>query len=352
MADIWSEVLGVPRVGRKDRFFELGGDSLRAVTLFVKIREKLGKKLPLSTLFGAPTVEELTRVVTEEPDRSEPLSSLVAIQPAGSRPPFFCVHGGGGTVLIYRSLARSLGFDQPFYGLQSQGLDGQRPPLTRIEDMAALFVNEIRKVQRHGPYYLGGYCMGGLVAFEMAQQLKSQGEEVALVALLDTVNFSNLIRNKIRHKAFHQVERLIFHARNFALLDFREKVEFFLGKLDSLRDRIPVWRGTLVGKIARKRSERSTHRSESSVLASIWAINDRAALNYVPRPYPGVITEFRPAKQYARYGASNSSWNELAVGGHEVVTLPVYPAGMLVDPFVKHLAETLRLAIDAPTRRR
>ena len=171
---IWQQLLGVESVGVDQNYFDLGGDSVLAVHLFAEIEKVFKVKLPLATLFEAPTIQELAEILRSDAP-SNGWSPLVAIQNSGSRPPFFCIHGAGGNVLIYRELSENLGSDQPFYGLQSQGLDGSYPPLTRIEDMAALYVKAIRRRQPHGPYLLGGYCGGGLIAFEVAQQLQSAG---------------------------------------------------------------------------------------------------------------------------------------------------------------------------------
>ncbi len=171
---MWEELLGVQAIGIQQNYFDLGGNSLLAVRLFARIHKEFGVNLPLATLFEAQTVEQLAHVLDNKKDTGD-WSPLVTIQPAGSKPPFFCIHGGGGNVLIYRALSQHLGTDQPFYGLESQGLDGRRPLLTKIEDMAELYVREIRRVQPHGPYFLGGYCMGGTVALEIAQRLTDNG---------------------------------------------------------------------------------------------------------------------------------------------------------------------------------
>jgi acyl carrier protein len=174
LTKLWEELLGVAPIGTRKNYFDLGGNSLLAVRLFARIEREFHVNLPLATLFEAQTIEQLADVLDNKGE--EGWSPLVTIQPAGSRPPFFCIHGGGGSVLIYRALSQHLGADQPFYGLESQGLDGRRPLLTRIEDMAELYVKKLRRVQPHGPYFLGGYCMGGTVALEMAQRLTAQGE--------------------------------------------------------------------------------------------------------------------------------------------------------------------------------
>lgn len=184
LAAIWSEVLGVEPIGIHDNFFELGGYSLIAVGLMAQIQQKLGSQLPLATLFQSPTIEQLATIL-EEDESSLPWSSLVPIQPHGSKPPFFCIPGVGGNVIYFQSLAQYLGSDQPFYGLQSVGLDGISQPHTRIEEMANHYIQVIRSVQPEGPYRLGGHSFGGRVAFEMAQQLQKQGEVVEILAIFD-----------------------------------------------------------------------------------------------------------------------------------------------------------------------
>jgi amino acid adenylation domain-containing protein len=182
LAGIWEEVLGRERVGIEDDFFTIGGHSLLAVRLLARVRRELGRDLPLITLFRNPTVRSLAAAVREH-EPPAPASALVAIQPRGSRPPFFCVHAIGGTVFAYSDLARSLGPDQPFYGLQMPE-DG--PALATIEAMAAHYISALRQVQPAPPYFLGGWSMGGLIAFEMARQLTEQGERVERLVLLDT----------------------------------------------------------------------------------------------------------------------------------------------------------------------
>jgi phthiocerol/phenolphthiocerol synthesis type-I polyketide synthase E len=339
---IWEELLGIRSISVHQNYFELGGNSILAVRLFAQIENVFKVKLPLSTLIEAPTIGQLARVLRTE-GAGPTWSPVVPMQPKGSRPPFFCVHAAGGNVLLYRDLSRHLGTDQPFYGLQFPGLDGEQPLLTRIEDMAALYVKEIQRVQRHGPYFLGGYCLGGTIALEMAQQLTRNSEDVALLALFDTLNWSKIPPYSVWSKAYHQGERLVFHAGNFMLLSFKDKAKFFQEKLKVLRSRSNIWRGMLSSRL-RKGSRGS--RSESSLLAQIWDVTDRASVRYVAQPYPGVITDFRPMKQYRKYLGPGVYWDGLAREGYETVVLPVYPAGMLLEPFVKHLAAELRMSMD------
>jgi thioesterase domain-containing protein len=309
--------------------------------MFAEIEKIFQVKLPLATLYETPTVEELARVIRGEA-ASSGWSPLVAIQPEGSRPPLFCFHGAGGNVLIYRDLARRLGLGQPFYGLQSQGLDGSLPPLSTVEEMASLYVKELRKVQPHGPYFLAGYCGGGTIAYEAAQQLQAQGERVALLAMFDTMNWSK-IPITMWNKGLYTAQRLIFHAGSFLSLDSGGMSEFLREKLDILRSRIPVWRGMLLAKFG---SAGGGDALSSLILGRIWQMNDAACWRYVPKPYPGTITDFRPAKQYRIFNKPELKWEQLALGGQEVVVLPVYPASMLLEPFVNHLADALTNSMD------
>lgn len=181
---LWEGALGISPLGVQDNFFALGGHSLLAVYLMAEIEREFGKALPLATLFKNPTIEKLGALLREGAENVA-WSPIVPIRTTGTALPFFCVAGGGGNVLYFYALANSLPVDRPFYGLQAIGLDGQQAPLEKVEDIAAAYVKEIRSIQPHGPYLLGGHCFGSWIAFEMAQQLRQQGEEIASVVVID-----------------------------------------------------------------------------------------------------------------------------------------------------------------------
>ncbi|MBN8472056.1 amino acid adenylation domain-containing protein [Corallococcus exiguus] len=182
---LWESVLGVQPVGVRCNFFELGGHSLLAVRLMAAVREATGRDLPLAALFQAPTVEQFAALLRrEDPGAFSPLVPF-GEPVTGDARPFFCVHPVGGNVLCYAELARLLGPRQPFYGLQARGVDDSSQPLGTIEEMASDYVKAIRAVQPSGPYSLGGWSMGGVIAYEMARQLRERGEQVALLALID-----------------------------------------------------------------------------------------------------------------------------------------------------------------------
>jgi phthiocerol/phenolphthiocerol synthesis type-I polyketide synthase E len=339
---IWQELLGQTPIRVEQNYFDLGGDSLLAVKLFGQIEKIFHVALPLATLFEAPSIAEMARILASEREVSR-WSSLVPIQPGGSRPKFFCLHGAGGNVLIYRELAEYLGPDQPVYGLQSRGLDGNSIPHTRIEDMAQSYVQEIRRVQTSGPYYLGGYCLGGTIAYEVAQQLQASGETVALLALFDTMNWSRIKSITLWDKAVHSLQRLIFHAANVLSSDSKGKIKFLQDKVVAVRQRIPVWRGMLLGKFKKNSAE---HKSKSLALGKVWQANHLASMQYVAKPFAGLITDFRPVKQYQLFKDPELKWDQLGRDGQQVFVLPVYPGGMLVEPFVRRMANVLRQVID------
>jgi thioesterase domain-containing protein/acyl carrier protein len=189
LARVWEEVLEVGPVGVRDDFFALGGHSLLAVRLMAKVEERLGRSLPLTALFTASTVEGMAALLREG-SAEGPASNLIPLQARASqdsRPPFFWVHPAGGDVLCYAQLARHLGGDQPIYGIQARGFNSDEEPPSRLEEIAALYIDEIRRAQPAGPYFLGGWSLGGQVAFEMARQLRALGATVALLAVVDTM---------------------------------------------------------------------------------------------------------------------------------------------------------------------
>jgi hypothetical protein len=185
VAKAFGEVLGVSAVGAEDDFFALGGHSLLAVELFAKLERIGGRRLPLATIFEAPTPRALAACLDGDASASR-WDNLVALKPQGSRPPLFVVSAGDGNLVGFAPLARNLPPEQPLYGLQPSGLDGRRPLDRGIETMASRYLEKLREVQPGGPYLLAGRCNGATVAYEMAQRLRAEGEQVPLLASLDS----------------------------------------------------------------------------------------------------------------------------------------------------------------------
>jgi amino acid adenylation domain-containing protein len=185
LAQIWEDILQIHPVGITDNFFELGGNSLEAMRVLARVQSQLDRELPLLVLFQAATIQELASILDGEEFGPSP-SLLVHFQTCGTKPPFFCVHGAGGDVLRFVDLVKHWDVDQPFYGLQRHGIDEPDTGYISIQDMASEYIQAIRTVQKEGPYVVGGWSMGGLVACEMARQLQMHGQKTALLILLDT----------------------------------------------------------------------------------------------------------------------------------------------------------------------
>ncbi|MGA8150806.1 MAG: amino acid adenylation domain-containing protein [Terriglobales bacterium] len=309
LVPLWESVLGRKPIGVRDDFFEMGGHSLLAARLMHRIGGALGKTLPLAMLFEAPTIEQLAKVLSQD-GWSRHWSSLVPIQPAGSELPFFCVHGIGGNVLGFRQLAGKMSPDYPFYGLQSHGLDGQHPCHTSIEAMASHYLGEIRTVQPQGPYFFGGFSFGGLVAYEMAQQLLARGEPVGLLVLFDTYpGNSTQTGTSLIRQLFQPSRQHWFHDLPKA-----------------------------VGKKIR-RSVRSLRVPQ--LLKDVRDSNRSAAANYVLRPYRGKATLVRATEKVRGSVDPHAAWNGL-VGKLEIVEIASDHYDILLEPQVSHLAERLK----------
>ena len=184
LVQIWSKILRVDKIGVHDNFFDLGGHSLLASYLMAQIKQEFSKDIPLTTLFQNPTIEQLATIIQKDSVYFNS-SCLVAIQSHGTNPPFFCVPGAGGRPFYFYHLGRYLGEEQPLYSFEND-LYEKLGSITRIEDIASIYIAAMQTVQPQGPYFLGGHSYGGNVAFEMAQQLHKQGQKVALLAIIDS----------------------------------------------------------------------------------------------------------------------------------------------------------------------
>jgi amino acid adenylation domain-containing protein len=341
LREIWRDVLAVNPVGVRDSFFDLGGHSLLAVRMFAKLTGRLGVALPLATLFEAPTIEGLATIIRRGL-RPAAGRSLVAIQPAGKRPPLFGMPGVGGNTINYHALARYLGPDQPFYGLQSRGLDGVHPPLTTIEEIAAGYLREIREVHPEGPYHFIGMCMGGVVAYEMAQQLRAAGQRVAMLVLLETwapdPAFTPIdwpVPATLRVLS----ERLHASARTLGDLRGRERRRYLLGRLRLLVD-IVVKRDPLLGARA------------EIYQRAVTRANLRAFQRYTPRPYPAPVVLFcAEERKVAETADRRLTWRELTGGQLEIFPAAGADSGLLLmEPYVRALAAQIQTCIDRSRR--
>jgi len=355
---LWAKLLSLERVGIQDNFFELGGDSLLAIRLLEQVNQQFEQNLPLSDLFAAPTIEQFAPLIEKNhgphsQDSRLPWSPLVSLQPAGAKPPFFCIHPIFGVVLPYYELAGHLGTDQPFYGLQPFGIDGLHPPLTSIEEMAARYIKALRQVQPQGPYQLGGWSFGGLVAFEMAQQLHRAGEQVSLLAILDTL--APVSSNQLS----------FWDGLKFLLTTVSRSIyPFFLDYWLLISDRLPrtsnfsisglqkiitphAWlssleRATISHLIPQETRLRMLDELTIHRLMKIFYANSRAVLKYVPQPYPNAIALFRTSESPRKSDDSTLGWNQLTTSNVQVHFVPGNHLTMLRKPHIQVLAEQLR----------
>jgi amino acid adenylation domain-containing protein len=332
LTKIWRKVLGITAIGIRDNFFELGGHSLIAVRLFAEIEQTWGKNLPLATLFQAQTIEKMADILLER-DWVAPWSSLVPIQPNGSNRPLFCIHPIGGNVLEYYPLADYLGKEQPIYGLQSQGLDGKQPPLNCVEAMASHYIKEMLAVQPHGPYAILGYSFGGLVAFEIAQQLLAAGQEIALLAILD-LKSPNLAKAR---PSF--ARSILIHFQNLGQLSNREKVKYIRDRIDYRLTNKFDYKEFLIENLAEIAPP-------SAELLNIIDANFQAIQAYSIRPYTSNATLFRCQVQTLDYALSaDLGWGELIGGNLEIFNIDSIHYGMLREPSIKVVAEKLKLCL-------
>ena len=333
---LWEEVLNIRPIGVTDNFFELGGHSLLAVRLFALIDKRLGKRVPLAALFRGATVEGLAEIVRQNSVSFTP-SSLVPIQPGGNKRPLFLVHPAGGHVFPFVGLAQRLGLDQPCYGLQARGVEEGQEPHTRIEDMAACYVEAIRSVQSEGPYLLGGWSMGGEIAFEMAQQLHAHGQSVALLALLDA-----RIPSSAENVADEDFEAMLMAdvVRYFGLsTEFSESLALL--PHDELLARV-LEQGKKAGLIPTDIEASQAHR-----LIELCKSDFRASRNYVLRSYPGRVTLFKASEDLSgNLLDATLGWGDWAEGGVDVQIVPGNHATMVYKPNVETLAEKLAACID------
>ncbi|RMG97446.1 MAG: SDR family NAD(P)-dependent oxidoreductase [Chloroflexi bacterium] len=397
---IWEDLLGVDEIGIHDDFFELGGHSLIAVRLFARIKKKYAVDFSLATLFEAPTIAECAALLraelgetavaaaadapTEQPVRPATASrrewsALVPIQPKGSRPPFFCVHGGFGNVMNFYDLTRYLGADQPFFGLQARGVDGKQRPFRTLEEMAVHYIEAIRQVQPHGPYHLGGFSMGGEVAYEMARQLQAAGEEVALVVLFDTLDPGRARQARAFAAMPEQIARQerplngngrIYHSEqkphhNGTNHTYKQNGHRQNGRFHRLIRRSPLDNLKAARRWTRSQWRKWSKRArtqwlmwrcntyirrgqtlpQSLISPYLWESHTRLLLNYRPGPYNGRVLLFR-SSETLQTGKSPTGmrWEDLVGTGLETCVIEG-THNLVREPYVGEVARLLQEAL-------
>jgi thioesterase domain-containing protein/acyl carrier protein len=340
LARLWQQLLRIDAVGLEDNFFELGGHSLLAVKLFAEIERTFGRRLPLSTLYQAPSLGRLADAIAQASDRSS--SAVAVLQPRGSRPPLFLVHGLQGDVLEYRGLVNSLGPDQPVFGLEGRSGDDSEALLQTVEQLASGYVEELRRQQPTGPYYLCGYCWAGALTFEIGQQLRRAGEEVALLALIDAACPG--------HRGPRPPgNRLSRRRRNFSARIARN-----LGRLGELRmATVPRFLWDRAVRMATELLGASAFRWSVRLRRPLFpAFRGRrqafmyAARAYRPATYPGRLTLLRAWTSSSREQGALWGWDRVAAGGVELHRVPGDHDEVMREPKVAGLAAALRASMD------
>jgi thioesterase domain-containing protein len=327
---LWQRLFDRVDVGLKDNFFDLGGHSLLATRLSSELEKLVVRRIPLAAIFQAPTVSQLARMLTDK-SWAPPWSSLVPLQPHGSRPAVFFVHGWGGEVFVFTRLAKLLGADQPVYGVRAEEWDGQRPRHQQVEEMVAHYADEIQSLQPQGPYILCGWSLGGLIAYELGQQLVARGGSVQTVVLLDPNPQILPWPVFFQYKVPYLLRRLQHHMKQLMTLNVGSWVEFLRGRLQAFKKMVGPQIAELVpDKNVDVKNERS-------------ATNDdyykKLFTTYRPRPGSFPIALF-VAKDSAPHIAS--VWRYFARGKFTVVNLDASHSDLLDPNNIERVADALR----------
>ncbi|MEH2452812.1 beta-ketoacyl synthase N-terminal-like domain-containing protein [Nostoc sp.] len=339
LAHIWQEILCIESLGINDDFFELGGHSLLAVHLIAKINNQFSKNIQLSAIFQSPTIKQLA--ILHEQANYQTSSPLVAIQPQGSKPPLFFVHPVGGNILCYYELSLHLSSDQPFYGLQALGLNGESQPYTRIEDMAAKYIEALRDIQPNGPYFLAGWSMGGIVAFEMATQLLRHGYQVDMLAMLDSpapVNSEQIAKiddyNDVKILVDFAIDMAQSAGKNLSGsveqlqgLTLDEQLNYFLEQARIVN--LVPWDFEL---------------EQLRCLLKVFKNNVLALQSYTPQVYPNQIIYFHASDEVSNeFSNPTFIWGRLSGKPIEIITIPSNHYTIITKPHIQTVLDHLNV---------
>ena len=358
LVSIWEDVFNVRPIGVEDSFFDLGGHSILALRLMAQVQKEFGQNLPLSTLNEAGDIAHLAEIISRQ-GAGVQRSTIVPIQPKGSKLPIFCVHPLGGHVMRYYQLAQLLGTDQPFYGIQGRDVTDVGEDYQSLEEMARAYIAAMRETQPVGPYQVGGYSFGSFVAFEMAQQLMRAGEDVSLLFLLDTWSPSilrllpefdkdALLLNVVAKEVAMRMGKMDFEVSVSELekREGEEQLSFFLDEVRKgglITDDIP----DDIGMAYLRRVLRGIRTRGSS-----WR-------NYEADVYPGKTTVIRCIEQepflyntLAEFGADvedpTAGWRLLSEEPVEVHFVEGYHERMMMEPTVGEVARVLSECVERP----
>jgi len=330
LADMWRDLLKVDQVAPNDRFYDLGGDSLKDLALMARIEEKFNRRFPLSLLLQYQTLRELASAITTR-DAPQPPDLLVSIQPLGSKPPIFFIPGIGGSVLAFHDLVVALGNERPLYGLQGADFGDSARNIKSVEEAAAEYVVAVRSVQPQGPYNLAGYSFGGHLALEIARQLAAPGEAAPpKVLLIDTYP-------PVPKRNTSLPNRARIHYDNLRQLKSAAEIASYF------RDRLQA----VYLRLIRHRSTRTLAQHLNAPDSSPAAVPHFALAAYKPEPYPGKVVLFKATQRewYVDWNPMDA-WREFIRGELEIRTVPGGHNNLVKNPYAIELARQLNEALE------
>ena len=341
LTGLWEDTFGFSPIGPQDDFFALGGNSLHAATLIAKIRTLTGCDLPIASFLHAPTIEQLAQVMRA--GEAVTSSSLVLLREGNRERPLFIAHSLAGTVFELWALARELDCHCAVYGIQARGLSEGEVANSRVEDMAMDYVEQIRSVQPHGPYALAGFSLGGLIAFEIAQQLSQCGEKVELVALVD----SQVDEQCLTFPAWlaQQRSRAALELREICARSWGQRVNYVFAKAAQIADRLRI----VAGKAPKRSGLNEQKFGELTLPPNLRRIiiGLRVAMAaYRPKPYAGKVTYFQSTIRNPRWANPLGVWKRVCQGELEIVVVAGAHSDLLLPPMVAYVAHALDRLVD------
>ena len=346
LTQIWSRILRVKKISINDNFFELGGHSLLAVRLITEIEKFCHVRLPLATLFQTPTIAEFSEVLRKE-NWTPSWSSLVPICTSGSRPALFLMHSHGGNTLEYHTLAHLLQPDQPVYSLQTLGLDGRIHADSTVEQMAASYIEEIQSIQARGPYFLGGFCLGGLIALEAAHQLTEAGHEVGSLSIIQSMHPSAMVfRSDVS-----SIQKFWYSTAKRASLEMQN---LSTNGINYLFDRVQyAFHRAYSRSVLRLRKTKLegdadlSQLSKRHILEALAMVHTKAMSKYMPPCYDGRVLLIRAGTQLRGLQLDEYlGWKKVLTGELRVVEIPGHQQNLLLQPHVAQLAAALKAELE------
>ncbi len=357
LASIWRDLLGVEDISRHDDFFSLGGHSLMALRMFSRINREFEKSLPLAVLLQHPTIARLAGILAGEPAAPKSMEAaevipapsgkgpghIVTLARGGSQPPLFCIHGGDGGVIFYRGLAALMPADLPVHAIESLEL-GNNGPLERrsIEETAAAYLKSILSMQSEGPFRLAGYSFGGVVAHEIACQLRDAGHQVEFLGMFDTHNPAAEAR------LYSPFERFSVFWNENREVPFGER----LGKLSARIAEGMQTHRRIKAELSAARKQGPAEAYSDLRRVQVREENWRAMQEYRPRPFDGRITLFKASHASDKVEwPADYGWSQVALSGLDIIPVSGHHLALFGPEHIDSLGKALTQALKRPPRR-